>query len=434
VSGSPFDTIVAPITGPYPAPVAIVRLSGPEAWTIASSVFSPWPDPVLPRFATYGRYRSGDDGMVIPFDDRSFTGEQSVELSLHGAPVSVRRLVDNCLEFGARLAQPGEFSLRAFLNGKIDLTQAEAIADTVAAATENQLRQANLLRGGALRSQIHGIRDNLLGVLAQLEAAIDFSEEIGDLDRFEATNRLARSGEAVEELLVNFRYGRLVREGIRVAIVGPPNAGKSSLLNALTGSDRTIVSDHPGTTRDFVEEAVDVDGWPVVFVDTAGLRASDDEIEHEGIARSSKQAELADLVLYVVDASVGLTDGDRDRAACYRRCVHVANKTDLAPAPYLTVGVSALTGEGLAKLKSGIVALFDLAEPNSLFVNPRQQTHLAEAAAAIDQAAAVLRQDLPFDLVTVHLTMAIDALGAITGETASPDMLDEIFSRFCIGK
>ncbi|MBV6459626.1 MAG: tRNA modification GTPase MnmE [Fimbriimonadaceae bacterium] len=384
--------------------------------------------------ATYGRYLTGDDGIALPFDDHSFTGETSVELSLHGATISVQRLVEACVDFGARLAEPGEYSLRAFLNGKVDLTQAEAIADTVAAATERQLRQANLLRAGAMKSRIRQIREELLAAIAEVEAQVDFSEEVGDMDRFALARRLAASGQAVEELIVNSSAGRLLRNGIRVAIVGPPNAGKSSLLNALAGSSRAIVNPRPGTTRDFLEVTVEISGWPVVFIDTAGLRTSQDDIEVEGIARSHEQAQSADLVLYVFDASAGLSETDREKSQAYRRSLLIANKTDLAPPPYLTIGVSALTGQGLGQLQSGIVKLFDQLEPDTLFVNPRQLNELKTTAGAIDHAGAVLRQDLPLDLVVVHLSEAVDSLGRVTGETASPDILDEIFSRFCIGK
>lgn len=431
---SPLDTIVAPITGPHPAPVAVVRLSGPEAWRVASRVFTPWPQSVTPRLTTYGRYFFGDDGLATPFDDHSFTGEESVELSLHGATVSVRQLLNGCIEHGARLAEPGEFSLRAFLNGRIDLTQAEAIADTVAAVTERQLMHANLARSGVLRSKVSEMRSQVIAVVANLEAHIDFSEEIGDLDRASVSLQIDEIRRKVDDFLSNFGDGEKLRRGIRVAILGAPNVGKSSLLNAMIGSDRAIVSKQPGTTRDYLEELVEIDGWPVIFIDTAGLRDSSDEIEQEGIARSETVAEVADLVLYVFDAVEGMANVDNRRVSKFPDVLIVANKTDLAPGPDGVLGVSALTGKGLGELKRTIVSRCIEAPAQTAYVNRRQRDLLSEASANLHGAQAITTQDLPLDLAIVHLTQAIDSLGSVTGETASTEMLEEIFSRFCIGK
>lgn len=431
MTGSPFDTIVAPITGPHPAPVAIVRLSGPESWSIASRIFDPWPDPVVPRFATYGRYPHGDDGLAVPFDDRSFTGEQSVELSLHGATISVRLLVEVCTRNGARMAEPGEFTLRAFLNGRIDLTQAEAVAETVAAASELQLCHANRIREGALNHPIVRIREAVLAAIAEIEAHVDFSEEIGDLDRTGVAGRLNALADELMAYIAGFGHGRMMREGIRVAIVGAPNAGKSSLLNSLLGSERAIVSPTPGTTRDYVEEAVEFGGWPVVFVDTAGIRHSADEIERIGVERSRRQAAIADIVLHVIDSTVGPSIDD---VHIEGRRIMVANKCDLAPAPEGLLAISALTGQGLPQLRSAILDLAVSASPATLFVNRRQHDLLAEARLAIEEARSIISQSLPFDLAVVHLHASAEAIGKVTGETASEDMLQEIFSRFCIGK
>src|SRR2546423_1219259 len=230
----PFDTIVAPITGTQPAAVAVIRVSGSEAWSIAAKVFLAWPATPETRRATYGRFTTGDDGLALPFEEgHSYTGEQSVELSCHGSPASVRALVEACIQAGARAAAPGEFTQRAFLNGRIDLTEAEGVADTVNALTEAQLRLANLQREGALHKEVSALRDRVLKLLAAVEASVDFEEEIGPFDGASAITELDDLISRTEGLLKTAQVGHIMRKGLRVAIVGPPNAGKSSLFNAI---------------------------------------------------------------------------------------------------------------------------------------------------------------------------------------------------------
>jgi len=443
-----FDTIVAPITGSGTAAVAIVRVSGPESWRIASEVFAPWrPEPMR---AMYGKFRHGDDGFALPFSEgHSYTGEESAELSIHGSQESVRELIAACIRAGARMAEPGEFTQRAFLNGRIDLTQAEAVRDLIESRTAAQLRLANLQRDGSLKRKIAAIRSKLIKVLAAIEASVDFSEEIGDLDKTQASMHLQSTVGEIDELLETAHVSRILRRGLRVAIVGPPNAGKSSLLNAILGVERAIVTEIAGTTRDFVEEQIEVDGFPVVLIDTAGLRESKDRIEELGIQRTRAIAAESDHLWYVYDASVGWTAED-EAFVGPRGPTIVANKSDLGLSP-LPQGsnastpqrriaaapqghsVSAITGQGLAGLLKALPLDRDIAH-REVAINSRHKELLTAAREGVDTARQTLESERPTDLASVLLQDALYSLGEITGETASPDMISRIFSDFCVGK
>lgn len=436
---TPFDTIVAPITGSESAAVAVVRISGPASWDIAALLFEPWPIPVHPRFALYGHFVTGDDGLALPFEEgASYTGERTVELSVHGSRASVSALIDVCLRAGARSAGPGEFTERAFLHGRMDLTQAEGVRDTVEAATQAQLRQANLLRDGVLRDEVRCIAGELAIVLAAIEASVDFSEEVGDLDRPSAIDRLERARERIGRLLSTADAGRILRRGLRIAIVGPPNAGKSSLLNALLGFDRAIVTEVPGTTRDFVEERADLGGVACVLTDTAGLRDTDDPVERLGVERTRRIVESADRIWYVFDGSEGWTASDESALTSASAATRVlANKSDLgAPraCPEGALPISARTGDGLDRLIEEVAQELKLNSASTVWINDRHAPLLESADNAIEQAAALLAQDLPFDLATTHLQSALHDLGRITGETATEDLLERIFRDFCVGK
>ncbi len=426
---SPFDTIVAPITGVGGA-VAIVRLSGPEAWAISSRVFRPWkPEPMR---AQYGFLSNGDDGIALPFEEgHSYTGEQSVELSLHASPASVRSLVEDCMRHGARAAEPGEFTQRAFLNGRIDLSQAEAVRDTIEAQTASQLRSANSRREGALKLEVQAATDIIFSVLAAVEASVDFSEEIGELDRAAQIERLHEALAVVDRLISSSAWDRLIREGIRVALVGPPNAGKSSLMNALLRSERSIVTPIPGTTRDFLEEAIEWNGSKIVLIDTAGLREASDQVEAIGIERTREVAVNADLIWFIFDATVGLSPEDRAWTNSFEgsRVVLVGNKSDLA-APTEGLPISAQQGTGLDKLMQ-TVPIFD---EQATVISSRHHPLVMNAAQALRDAIGVLQAEKPVDLATVFLSDALHNLGQITGDTATEDMLQRIFSDFCIGK
>jgi tRNA modification GTPase len=436
------QTICAPITAVGGA-VATIRLSGARSWAIAAQVFSPWPDPVEPRRATYGHFSHGDDGLALPFAaGASYTGEESVELSVHGSAKSMQALMQACIEAGAREAQPGEFTLRAWMNGRIDLTQAEGVRATVDAQSEVQLRQANALREGRLGQMIKSWRDELTGVLAMVEASTDFGEEVGELDRPRARARLTEVSEQMETLLASAAVGRRVQNGVRVALVGRPNAGKSSLLNALLREDRAIVTPIAGTTRDTLEESVEIHGFAVRLIDTAGLRESDDVVEQMGVQRTRQAIAQADFLWFVYDASTGWTAEDEaEWVAMIRSRSHsevtawiIANKIDLAgdqaPRGY---PVSAVTGEGLALMLKSFGEMLGEAPVTALPLE-RHVPLLQSAHEAVSATQETLTLPVPDDLAAVTLRAAIRILGEITGETTPPDVIERVFRDFCIGK
>ncbi|MCH8275148.1 MAG: tRNA uridine-5-carboxymethylaminomethyl(34) synthesis GTPase MnmE [Armatimonadetes bacterium] len=457
----PGDTIVAPITGPFRAPVALIRVSGPDSWDIARKVFSfrlsvfsesepkteyRKPRTLEPRHAYYGAIIADneeiDEGFLILFEEgRSYTGEASFELSCHGSPAIVRQIVSAMVGLGARPARPGEFTERAFMNGRIDLTQAEAVRETVEAATQAQQRRARLLRQGRLAQQVGALEERIARELARAEATVDFSEEIGELDRESARDAILTLVADIERTLSGYRGARLLREGLRVAIVGRPNVGKSSLLNALLGADRAIVTETPGTTRDTIEETVSMAGYPVVLTDTAGLRESTEQVERLGVERSMTAVETADEVWMLFEDPAGWTPEDEAVVASLGResTLLVANKRDL-PSQRKRVErpgalrVSALTGEGLEQLEDHIRSVFECGGAEIPLINERHKEDLEETADYLRHAAETLGTDLPTDLACVDLHGALQTVGRITGRTADEDILERIFREFCIGK
>lgn len=387
--------------------------------------------------ARYGRVIGGGDAIALPFaEGHSYTGEQAVEISVHGSLASVQMLLDGCLASGARFAEPGEFTYRAFLNGRMDLSQAEGVRDLVEAKTEAQLRQAELHRSGALLDRAKAIRERLTSLIAAVEASVDFSEEVGELDRELAADILEMAIRDLQALAKTAECGRLVRQGIRVAIAGRPNAGKSSLLNAILGSERAIVTDIPGTTRDYVEEAVAHDGLLWVLTDTAGLRESEDRIEGMGIERTEAAMRRADCVWYLFDAAAGWNDeDDRLLGAIQGPVLVTASKADIALAIDRGIPISALTGEGFGALFDATRAQIGLEHrEDELLANPRQGALFMRAAESCRSSLEATTQGAPDDLVAVGLYAAVQAIGDVTGESASDDLLDEIFRHFCIGK
>ncbi len=367
----------------------------------------------------------------------SFTGNDLVELTLHGSAVVVERVVRAAVDLGARMAEPGEFTERAVLNGKLDLVQAESIADLINARTALQadLSLANL--EGALSRKASAIRESLLHVISRLEAALDFSEEGYEfISRGEARAIIERAIAETETLLETYRRGRATRTGLNAVILGRPNAGKSTLLNRLVGSDRAIVTPIPGTTRDIVRETIEIGGLPVTLADTAGLRDSGDIVESIGIDRARRAAEAADVVLYLVDASVGLSEEDRRELRRWPEAWVVYTKTDLAAAPASAMGMSVVTERGVDELLTRLdeIVRERFVAPEGSLVNDRQRQAVAECGNALSAAIASIDAAHDEQIILVDLYRAATALGLLTGAITREEVFDEIFSKFCIGK
>jgi tRNA modification GTPase len=448
---STHDTIVAIATPHGHGGIGVVRLSGPDAHTIARRLIAT--DKLLePRHATFtsvltvaGRDKGEHlDHVVATYfpGPRSYTGDDVVELSAHGSPVVLREIVASAIARGARLAEPGEFTLRAFLNGRIDLPQAEAVADLIAAATPLQARTAFDQLEGTLTEQIGEIDRSLFDLAARLEASIDFPDEgYHFIDQAAVAGELDALIARTSALLSGARRGRLIREGLQVAIVGSPNVGKSSLFNALAGTARAIVTDVPGTTRDLVTEVVDIGGLRMTLVDTAGLRNTADVVEAEGVARAERAQDAANLVLFVLDRSMPAPEGIDRWSALNSKVLYVANKADL-PAAWRSgdvVEVSALTGDGLDTLRARMAAALDvdsLDDPPAM-TNIRHISLTQRADEALRRARDAALRDgssLPEEFVLADLQDARSALEEISGRRAPEDLLEHIFSRFCIGK
>ncbi len=458
----PDDTIAAIATPLGEGGLALIRLSGADALAIADRVFQPGArakaPPRLSATPThtihYGHVKQ--DGRVV--DEvlvsvmrapRTYTREDVVEITCHGGLQAAKSVLDAVLAAGARLAEPGEFTKRAFLNGRLDLAQAEAVADLIHARTELALAAANAQLAGKLSQRINRLRDDLVNLVAHVEAHLDFPEEdIAPDTQEQLLGRLERGVSFMDELLRTANEGQILRRGFRAAIVGRPNVGKSSLLNQLLGRDRAIVSPIAGTTRDTIEETANVRGLPVVFVDTAGLRGeTGDALEQEGIRRSHESTANAELVLPVFDASEPFTPDDAHHLErfAHKPRLFVRNKSDLPPRlelpaslPGPVIAVCALTGQGLETLKDAIkdrVWAGDIGtEMLEVMINARHQDALRRARDAAARAVEGLRAAVPLDLVASDLRLAMNAVGEIVGKTATEDVLDSIFSQFCIGK
>jgi tRNA modification GTPase len=432
VSFSTSDTIVAIATPPGRGAIGVVRLSGPDAASIAHRLIT-HRGRLEPRRATFTRTEALDHIIATSFPGpHSYTGEDVVELSAHGSPVVLRTIVDSAVACGARLAEPGEFTFRAFLNGRIDLMQAEAVADLIDAVTPLQARAAFDQLEGTLTRTIGEIDSQLFDLIARLEASVDFPDEgYHFIEPGAAALRIDDIRRRVCAILRDARRGRLVREGLQVVIVGRPNVGKSSLFNALIGSGRAIVTDVPGTTRDLVTETFDLEGLRVTLADTAGLRETHDVVEAEGVARSKGAQEVADLVLVVVDEEV-----DVDRIG--HRHLIVQNKCDLGR-PARGIRVSARTGEGLDGLRAAMVAALDVdpSRDRPDITNIRHISLLQRTQAALERAHGAASADggsMSEEFVLADLQDARATLEEVTGRRTPDDVLAHIFSRFCVGK
>ncbi|CCQ48758.1 tRNA uridine-5-carboxymethylaminomethyl(34) synthesis GTPase MnmE [Crocosphaera watsonii WH 8501] len=452
------ETIAAIATAivPQQGSIGIIRLSGNKALSIAKTLFIAPGNPKWQSHSIlYGYIRHPQSQQVIDealllimLAPRSYTREDVIEFHCHGGIMPVQQVLQLCIEQGATLAQPGEFTLRAFLNGRIDLTQAESISELVGARSQQASQMALAGLQGKLAQPLQKLRHHCLDILAEIEARIDFEEDLPPLDKKAISQGLETILEQVQTILNTAERGELLRNGLKVAIVGRPNVGKSSLLNAWSRSDRAIVTDLPGTTRDVIESQLVVGGIPIQVLDTAGIRQTTDQVEKIGVERSQLAASQADLVLLTVDATVVWSNQDNEiyQAIEHRPVILVINKIDLATpdlAQFPTqiseiVKTSAANNQGIEALETAILKAIHqdkLTASNLDFaINQRQSAALTRAKISLEQVQTTIKEELPLDFWTIDLRSAIQALGEITGEEITESVLDRIFSRFCIGK
>lgn len=450
-------TIAGIATSASLSSISVIRLSGEDALAVTDRIFRginarPLLD-IRPFSIRYGHILNTDgsviDEVLVSYfkAPKSYTGEDVVEISCHGGPLPVRRILERILEHGVRLAQPGEFTKRAFLNGRIDLSQAEAVMDIIESRTDAALRSANDQSRGSLSRRILEMRDSLMNVMAKIEVTLDFPDD--DLDRASdlvLADELEVIRDAVAKLLATSEKGKLLREGLKVVIAGKPNVGKSSLLNVLLDEQRAIVTEIPGTTRDVIEEYINLEGIPLRLTDTAGIRETRDLVETIGVERSKQSIEEADLIILVLDLSRHLSEEDHDLLDITkdRKRIILLNKEDLPKIADVPVSIleeasviSALNNFGLDRLREriremtlGAAAGFD----ETLVTGARHKEALMKAEQSLEEAVAAIRQSIPMDLVTIDVHDAWSALGEITGDTLQDDLVDKIFSGFCIGK
>ena len=450
-SESLLDTIAALATPLGRSAIALVRISGENTRAILSAVAPELPDPIEPRRPHLVALTRADGdvldrGLVTLFAaPASFTGEDLAEISVHGSPVVVERLLQTLVDAGARPARPGEFTERAYRLGKMDLLEAEAIRDLIDSRTEGAARAGAKRLAGALSSRLSAVREDLLAASAGLTATIDFAEDVGETVDPAVATRLRAARDVLARLAASYETGRLLSAGCRVVILGRPNAGKSTLFNALVGSARAIVTEVPGTTRDALEATIDVGGVPVELVDTAGLRETDDRVEKIGVERAREEGEKAAAILYVYDASAGWTDADRAAVAGFdgRPVAVVANKVDRlrgkTPSGDVTAlplcGLSPEAGASLRGLLERTVASGVTSDAASeVIASVRQRDLVERARASADEALRALAEGVSPEYAATHVDSALAALADVFGETTSEDVLQRIFSTFCIGK
>jgi tRNA modification GTPase len=459
------DTIAAISTAIGEAGISVIRISGKDAVKIADKVFRGKKklSEVKTHTAHYGSIVDSS-GKVVDYvvvtvfrAPHSYTGEDTVEISCHGGIFVTRKVLETVLEAGARLAQPGEFTKRAFLNGRIDLSQAEAIADLIKSATDLAYQSSLSQLEGSLSKRIKKMRDDLINLCSLVELELDFADEdLEFVDKPELADKIRGVIREIDELIETFKYGKIYREGIKVVIAGKPNAGKSSLLNALLNENRAIVSDIPGTTRDIIEESLNIEGVLFRVIDTAGLRETYDVIEQEGVRRAEEQLRKADMILLVIDSTDEIDEQD---VRIYhrvlnlavnesKRCIVVFNKVDLLNGNQIqsekiigdfpVVHISALTGQGLDKLKKLMVEQTFLGtnrtDSSVVVTNARHRDALVKAKQSLLYALKSLEEGMSGDLVAVDLRAGLNHLGEIIGEVTTDDILNNIFSKFCIGK
>ena len=450
----PFDeTILALATPAGESAIAMVRLSGPLCKSLVSEVFNS--SGIIPRKAIYAQFRDSDgkkiDEVIYVYfeNDSSYTGEPMLEISCHGSPLIAQKIIEDFLKRGCRMAEPGEFTRTAFLNGKMDLSQAEAVIDLIQARSERALDAARKQLDGSVGKRINQLADNLLKVIASIEAYIDFPEEdlpVEDPDG--PAKDLARLQEEIDHLISTSQYNNLLHKGVKTVIVGPPNTGKSSLLNTLTGQERVLVTDEPGTTRDYVEENTFLGSYFVRLIDTAGLREPVNDIEELGIAKTCEQILSADIHLFVIDTTDKSPTLPDDIAGQFNpsKTIVVENKIDLDESrnhsafmpEMLHCRLSALTGDGIDDFIESFVTNLEkdifIPNENGVIVSARHADALLQVKNCLGSAMDKLTQCVPVELVASDLRGALDAMGQITGKIDNEQILDNLFSRFCIGK
>ncbi len=445
------DTIVANATPLIPSAVSIIRISGKDALKIGQSIFSKKED-IKPRKVYFGKFKDSegniiDEGIFIYFKaPYSFTGEDVVEIQTHGSVPVVKKIINEAIKLGARFAEPGEFTKRAFLNGKIDLTQAEAIAQLIEAKTEKASQAAVNILEGKLSSQVRRLRDALMNIESLIEAELNFPEDVEEMPLESIKNDLDNVIRQIKQLLSTYKKGKLITEGIKLAIAGRPNVGKSSLFNALIGYERAIVSDIQGTTRDFIEESFNIQGIPVKLIDTAGIRHSTDEIEKIGIEKTKEKIKEADIVLFVFDAFEGLTEEDLKiyEDIKHKSPIIVANKADLLldkdrKKYYFKdiIFTSTKTQEGIQELENRIFNILGLTEDidSEVYINLRHQEILEKSLKILEKVNNNLKDYENFkEILMLEIREAKEHLSEIIGEITTEDVLGNIFSSFCIGK
>ena len=444
------DTIAAIATAPGEGAIGIIRLSGPDAISIGERFFrsktplSRLPSHQLSFGHLYIQGRDFDKVLIsVMRAPNSFTGEDTVEFNCHGGPFLLRRIMEAVFREGARPAGPGEFTRRAFLNGKMDLSQAEAVSDMITAKSDLSLQSAFFQLRGGLHRRFVKMAESIRQAAMLLEANLDFSEDV-EIDFEMIKPPLSQALEHIEDLILSYDRGKIIREGAVITLAGQPNVGKSSLLNRLLEEDRAIVTDIPGTTRDTIEEQIDLDGIIVTLVDTAGIRDTDDPVEREGTRRSQRFIERAAIVLYIVDGSLPPSCADLDNISRYDHAFLVLNKSDLnihtgwqsIQSLHPQVVLSAKTGDGISslrdRLRESLLGKSDL--PEEIVTRERHVLALQQASTGLSQALQSLEFGNPGEIIAMDLRVALDALAAIIGETTPDDVLDRIFKTFCIGK
>ena len=444
------DTIAAIATAPGEGAIGIIRLSGPDALSIAEHLFkgktplSRLPSRQLSFGHLYIQGREFDKILIsVMRAPNSFTGEDTVEFNCHGGPFLLRRIMESIFQEGARPAGPGEFTRRAFLNGKMDLSQAEAVSDMITAKSDLSLQSAFFQLRGGLHRRFVNMAESIRRAAMLLEANLDFSEDV-EIDFEMIKPPISQALKHIEDLILSYERGKIIREGAVVTLAGQPNVGKSSLLNRLLEEDRAIVTDIPGTTRDTIEEQIDLNGITVTLVDTAGIRDTDDPVEREGTRRSQQFIDRAAIVLYIVDGSVSPSSLDLDNISRFDHAFLVLNKSDLGiytgwesvRSLHPQIILSAKTGDGISSLRDRVrETLIGKSElPDEIVTKERHVLALQQASTGLSQALQSLESGNPGEIVAMDLRVALDALAAIIGETTPDDVLDRIFKTFCIGK